>query len=644
VRKFASIRIVLLTVTGLMVLALIAACTIAASQAFARRAAAERALAVVSISRDLFNAMQTIRVERGTGNTAIETATPVDHDTQHDIAVLRSRSNNALIAALEKIDTLGIPSWNPALANVIMRREGFGRVRATVDAALLLPKDQRPAQLSADWIAAASKLTDAINTFTLRLESGIHQANPLINELLKIKQLAWIVRDAAGSDRLQIGALLADGHGISPEQQRQFDVLSGRVDASWEVILEDNEVMTLPAVVQASIIRAQALYFDQLRNRRQVLIDDMAAGRTPALSGVQWVNFSNPPLQAVIDVANTAFDLSAKQAAIDATAATRNLAMAVGSGIFFLGFGVFVTMVVIRRVARPIAQITAAMRAAAGGDLDGEALYADRDDEMGDLARALIVFRDKERENRRLQGELVQRERLSALGQLTATVAHELRNPLSAIRNTVFTLKEVASRQELHLERPVERIERSVTRCDRIITELLDYTRIRELHTNASPFDKWLDETLNDQKLPDGVTLVRNLSAPGHALNFDTDRMRQVVINLIDNAAQAMTGGSNPGGDHRIVVTTAARFEAFELVIADNGPGIPADILPKVFEPLFSTKSFGTGLGLPMVKQVIEQHHGTVEMTSAIGKGTKVTIRLPYANATPAAATAEIAA
>jgi signal transduction histidine kinase len=153
------------------------------------------------------------------------------------------------------------------------------------------------------------------------------------------------------------------------------------------------------------------------------------------------------------------------------------------------------------------------------------------------------------------------------------------------------------------------------------------------LRKSVAPFDKWLDEVLDDQKLASGITLVRNLSAPGHSIDFDKDRMRQVVVNLLENAAQALSSVDKAVSNDRIVVTTAARLDAFELVIADNGPGIPAENLAKVFEPLFSTKSFGTGLGLPMVKQVIEQHGGKVDIASPPGKGTKVTIRLPHGTA-----------
>jgi len=225
------------------------------------------------------------------------------------------------------------------------------------------------------------------------------------------------------------------------------------------------------------------------------------------------------------------------------------------------------------------------------------------------------------------QGELLRKERLSALGQLTATMAHELRNPLSAIRNTLFSVKETAAASGVDLARPLGRVERSVERCDRIIKDLLDYTRIKDLHRNALAPDPWVGEVLDEQKLPEGVALIRQLDAKC-LVAIDTERMRRVIINLLDNAAQAMADRDGP---HRITVSTAVAGQSFELKIEDNGAGIPADVLPKVFEPLYSTKSFGTGLGLPMVKQIVEQHGGTIAITSEHGKGTRVIVRLQTA-------------
>lgn len=230
------------------------------------------------------------------------------------------------------------------------------------------------------------------------------------------------------------------------------------------------------------------------------------------------------------------------------------------------------------------------------------------------------------------QDEILKRERLSALGQLTATVAHELRNPLSAIKNTLFSTREMAVAKGLNLDRPVGRMERSIERCNRIISDLLDFSRTRELQRETAAFDAWLDPVVRDQLLPEGVNLTLTLEAEGAAISLDSDRLRRVVINLIDNAAQAMTdaqAASRP--EKRLDLRTRASADWIELVVEDTGPGIPPENLARVFEPLFSTKSFGTGLGLPTVKQIVEQHGGEIIMESEVGRGTRVHVRLPRA-------------
>ena len=107
--------------------------------------------------------------------------------------------------------------------------------------------------------------------------------------------------------------------------------------------------------------------------------------------------------------------------------------------------------------------------------------------------------------------------------------------------------------------------------------------------------------------------------------------MRRVVVNLVENAVQALADRDGPRSDHGDV--TRAATDGFQLAVADTGPGIPAEILPKMFEPLFSTKSFGTGLGLPTVKQIVEQHGGSIFIDSTLGRGTRAAITLPQASA-----------
>jgi signal transduction histidine kinase len=226
------------------------------------------------------------------------------------------------------------------------------------------------------------------------------------------------------------------------------------------------------------------------------------------------------------------------------------------------------------------------------------------------------------------EAELLKSERLSVLGQLTATVAHELRNPLSAIRNTLFTVKELVSTAGLKLDRPIARMERSITRCDRIIGDLLEYARTRELTLTSVRFDSWIADVMAEQTVTPSVALDLKPGAADSIVPIDADRFRRVVINLIENATDALAELPTDR-ERRITVRTAAQGGALVLTIADSGPGIAPENLERIFEPLFSTKSFGTGLGLPTVKQIVNQHGGIIVVDSEVGKGTRVTVRLP---------------
>ena len=226
------------------------------------------------------------------------------------------------------------------------------------------------------------------------------------------------------------------------------------------------------------------------------------------------------------------------------------------------------------------------------------------------------------------EAELLKSERLSVLGQLTATVAHELRNPLSAIRNTLFTVKELAANSGIKLDRPIARMERSIERCDRIIADLLEYTRDRELNRTTVSFDQWVAEVLADQNVRPPIALTAELAATRASVPIDLDRMRRVVINLVENAMQAL--GELPADRAKqIILRTGIADGELLLAIEDTGPGMAPETLDRIFEPLFSTKSFGTGLGLPTVKQIVNQHGGTIAVDSEVGKGTCVTVRLP---------------
>jgi signal transduction histidine kinase len=234
-----------------------------------------------------------------------------------------------------------------------------------------------------------------------------------------------------------------------------------------------------------------------------------------------------------------------------------------------------------------------------------------------------------EAERARLEAEtkLLKVQRLAVLGQVTGAVAHELHAPLIAIRETLAALKEIATDSGSDLEKPVARMERSIERCERMSSDLLEYTSARELQPTSFGFDQWLGEVLARQRVSGPVKLSTELRAGNAVASFDADRIRRVVTDLVENACQALSELPSYY-ERRVVVRTGIAPGMVVLTVADTGPGIALENLERIFDPLFSTKSFGTGLGLPIVRQIVDQHGGTIRIDSEVAHGTRIRISL----------------
>jgi methyl-accepting chemotaxis protein len=266
--KRLSISVLLQAVTGLMAIVLVASFAIVAGDAYKRMRTAERVLATADIARDLFTAMQALRIERGTINTAIETAEPVDTGTRDAVGALRAQSDAAFDSALTKFTHFSLKGTGPAITGIREDRQHFVALRQQADAALAKPRDERPLGLSATWIVTGNKLFDALDALSEILSSDIVQADPAFAEMMKIKQLAWTTREAAGVDRLLVGAAIAQGNGFSIETRLQTAGLVGRMDAVWKLIEDDMHLEVTPLALRTAVGNARRLYFDGLRARR----------------------------------------------------------------------------------------------------------------------------------------------------------------------------------------------------------------------------------------------------------------------------------------------------------------------------------------------------------------------------------------
>ena len=231
-------------------------------------------------------------------------------------------------------------------------------------------------------------------------------------------------------------------------------------------------------------------------------------------------------------------------------------------------------------------------------------------------------------ELRETQHQLVQAERLAAVGRLAAGVAHELRNPLMVMRNSVYYLDRLVERGKMDspevFRRYFGKLDAEIDRQTKIINDLLFFSRNRPRKLAQVDLVPILEDTLMRVPMAESITIERHLEPDLDWVTADADQLHQVFVNLVSNAAQAMP----EGGTLRIITRSEEFFAVVE--VCDTGVGISQENLDRLFEPFFTTKEKGIGLGLSVSKSIVEGHRGTIEATSQLGEGTRFTVRLPF--------------
>jgi len=231
------------------------------------------------------------------------------------------------------------------------------------------------------------------------------------------------------------------------------------------------------------------------------------------------------------------------------------------------------------------------------------------------------------------EAALRRRDRLSAMGELASTVAHEVRNPLNAIamsgqrlrREFLQALPQVPGEDRAELQQLLGVVEHETGRINRIVQQFLEYARPPRIAPRQTALAPWIEavvEATRPMAEARGVRLVSETAGAGDAL-IDPDQMRQALDNLVRNAIEATPAG----GTVTVAARTGARDHLIE--VRDTGAGIDAEHLPKIFDLYYTTKADGTGIGLAVSQQIVSGHHGTIEVDSAPGRGTTMTVRVP---------------
>ncbi|GMW03396.1 MAG: PAS domain-containing sensor histidine kinase [Candidatus Hydrogenedentota bacterium] len=242
-------------------------------------------------------------------------------------------------------------------------------------------------------------------------------------------------------------------------------------------------------------------------------------------------------------------------------------------------------------------------------------------DRAGNQIGRVKVFQDLT-EIEALRNRLAQQDRLAAVGQLAATVAHEIRNPLGGIRGFAALLsRDIAADDPRH--RLVEKIERGAKDLERVVTELLEYTRPMPLQMRPANVHDLTDAALNYLEIGDKSIEIRNSARSDIRVLADPDRMRQVLLNLFMNAVQSM---ESPGV---LTIESSLDGDSVVLNVTDTGCGMTHEQRKQIFTPFFTTKEKGTGLGLALAEKIVTAHGGVIEVNSEPGAGSTFKVCLP---------------
>ena len=296
------------------------------------------------------------------------------------------------------------------------------------------------------------------------------------------------------------------------------------------------------------------------------------------------------------------------------------------------------------RVTKPLHQLTEAAEAIASGEYSGR-VATRRDDEIGRLGAAFntmtarveegmqgLESRVRERTSeleianaalRDAQEEMVRKEKLAMLGQLASGVGHELRNPLGVMTNAVYYLDMIQQDADPEVREYLGILRGQIGAADRIVTDLLDFARVKPPQIRETALERLVDEQLQRLGTVGTVEIRREFPKDLPTIWVDQGQIGQVVLNLLTNAVQAM--------DESGTLTLRGRTteEGVTLEVSDTGPGIRPELQQKIFEPLFTTKARGIGLGLAVSRSLAAANQGQLAVSSLLGKGSTFSLTLP---------------
>jgi two-component system sensor histidine kinase HydH len=302
------------------------------------------------------------------------------------------------------------------------------------------------------------------------------------------------------------------------------------------------------------------------------------------------------------------------------------------TAVLAVALATLLSFAVARTIARPLAAITDVMReVAATGDLTRKIALRHGNRWDDDDARLLATtFNTLTDSIARFQRQMSQKERLTSLGRLSTVIAHEVRNPLMIIKAALHSLRQPGAGGDTVREAAAD-IDGEVVRLNRLVNEVLDFARPIRFELSAVGVNALCREsTAAALASGPGAAIACDLDPALGLLTTDPERLRIALVNLLVNARHAVNGNGHHPDAPPVTLQTTGATDRVRITVADHGAGIETADLAHIFDPYFTTKRGGTGLGLPIAKNIVEGLGGTISVSSVAGRGTEIHIDLPF--------------
>ena len=283
------------------------------------------------------------------------------------------------------------------------------------------------------------------------------------------------------------------------------------------------------------------------------------------------------------------------------------------------------------QIQRPMVELQEKIAQVSDGDLDVAVSFSRRNDEIGDLGRNFNHMMEQLRESREEietlhRTQISRAEHLATLGEMATGLAHEIRNPLAGIAGVIEIIgRDLPSTSPARAV--VKDVRQEITQINRILTDLLETARPHPPQICRSNLNTTVEHTVmlvRQQVLSRPIKIELQGSPDLPEVEHDSDQIHQVLLNLLLNAVQAM----EDAGTVRVEIGSREGYAS--VVVSDTGRGIPSQNLSNIFRPFFTTKGNGTGLGLSLARRIVEEHHGRIEVSSVVGKGSRFEVLLPF--------------